>query len=131
MDTSSRDVAQIWIVEEATDQIAEFLQPAHGSNGFVSEGPFVLVDTGATCAVCFDVLPDPLVGVEFGQVGRELEPAQLSLGRSHKVLDCFGPPDRMAVAPPPLFTGAFKKTLPPAAPIEKASELPFKTGAFR
>jgi hypothetical protein len=42
MDTSSRDVAQIWIVEEATDQIAEFLQPAHGSNGFAFEVPLWL-----------------------------------------------------------------------------------------
>jgi len=65
MDTSSCDVAQIWIGEEATNQIGEFPQPAHGSNGFASEVPFGLVDTGATDAVCFDVLPDPLVGVEF------------------------------------------------------------------
>ena len=97
MDTSSCDVAQIWIGEEATNQIGEFPQPAHGSNGFASEVPFGLVDTGATDAVCFDVLPDPLVGVEFGRVGRELEQAQPSLDRSHEVFDCFGPVDRMAV----------------------------------
>jgi hypothetical protein len=47
-DTSSCDVAPIWIGEEATNQIGEFLQPAHGSNGFASEVSFGLVDTGAT-----------------------------------------------------------------------------------
>ena len=73
MDTSGCDVTQIWIGEEATNQTGEFLQPAHGSNGFASEVPFGLVDTGATDAVCFDVLPDPLVGVELGRAGREME----------------------------------------------------------
>ena len=67
MDTSSRDVAQIWIVEEATDQIAEFLQPAHGSNGFVSEGPFVLVDNGATGAVCSTFFQTHSSGLSSGE----------------------------------------------------------------
>ena len=97
MDTSSYDVTQIWIGEEATNQTGEFLQSTHGSNGFTSEVPFGLVDTGATDAVGFDVLPYPLVGVEFGRVSRELEQAQLSMGRSHEVFDCFGPVNRMAV----------------------------------
>jgi len=70
MDTSSYDVTQIWIGEEATNQTGEFLQSTHGSNGFTSEVPFGLVDTGATDAVGFDVLPYPLVGVEFGRVSR-------------------------------------------------------------
>jgi len=67
------------------------------SNGFTSEVPFGLVDTGATDAVGFDVLPYPLVGVEFRRVSRELEQAQLAMGRSHEVFDCFGPVNRMAV----------------------------------
>jgi len=65
MDTSDYDVTQIWIGEEATNQTGEFLQSTHGSNGFTSEVPFGLVDTGATDAVGFDILPYPLVGVEF------------------------------------------------------------------
>ena len=97
MDTSGCDVTQIWIGEEATNQTGEFLQSTHGSNGFTSEVPFGLVDTGATDAVCFDILPYPLVGVEFRRISRELEQAQLSMGRSHEVFDCFRPVDRMAV----------------------------------
>ena len=97
MDTSGCDVTQIWIGEEAANQTGEFLQSTHSSNGFTSEVPFGLVDTGATDAVGFDVLPYPLVGVEFGRVSRELEQAQLSMGRCHEVFDCFGPVDRMAV----------------------------------
>lgn len=73
MDASGRDVAQIRIDKEGTNQVGEFLQPAHGSNGFASEVPFGLVDTGATDAVCFDVLPDSLVWVELGRVGWKLE----------------------------------------------------------
>ena len=68
MDKSGCDVAQSWIGEETTNQTGEFLQPTHGSNGFTFEVLFGLVDTGATDAVGFDVLPDPLVGVEFGRV---------------------------------------------------------------
>jgi hypothetical protein len=56
-----------------------------------------LVDTGATGAVCFDVLPYPLVGVEFGRVGQELEQHSRPRGRSHEALDCFGPVDRIVV----------------------------------
>ena len=97
MDTSSYDVTQIWIGEEATNQTGEFLQSTHGSNGFTSEVPFGLVDTGATDAVGFDVLPYPLVGVDFRRVSRELEQAQPSMGRSHEVFDCFGSVDRMTV----------------------------------
>jgi len=67
MDTSSYDVTQIWIGEEATNQTGEFLQSTHGSNGFTSEVPFGLVDTGATDAVGFDVLPYPLVGLSSGE----------------------------------------------------------------
>jgi len=73
MDTSGCDVTQIWIGEEATNQTGEFLQSTHSSNGFTSEVPFGLVDTGATDAVGFDVLPYPLVGVEFRRVSRELD----------------------------------------------------------
>ena len=72
MDTSGYDVTQVWIGEEATNQTGEFLQSMHGSNGFTSEVPFGLVDTGATDAVCFDILPYPLVGVEFRRISREL-----------------------------------------------------------
>ena len=73
MDASGRDVTQICIDEEATNQVGEFVQPVHGSNGFDSEVPFGLIDTGATDAVCFDVIPNPLVGVGLGRVGREME----------------------------------------------------------
>ncbi len=97
MDTSGYDVTQIWIGEEATNQTWEFLQSTHGSNGFTSEVPFGLVDAGATDAVGFDILPYPLVGVEFRRISRELEQAQLSMGRSHEVFDCFGTVDRMTV----------------------------------
>jgi len=97
MDTSGCDVTQIWIGEEATNQTGEFLQSTHGSNGLTSEVPLGLVDTGATDAVGFDILPYPLVGVEFRRISRELEQAQLSMGRSHEVFDCFGPVDRMTV----------------------------------
>ena len=84
MDTSGYDVTQIWIGEEAPNQTGEFLQSTHGSNGFTSEVPFGLVDTGATDTVGFDILPYPLVGVEFRRISRELEQAQLSMGRSHE-----------------------------------------------
>src|SRR5271157_4084965 len=97
MDTSCCDVTQIWIGEEATNQTGEFLQSTHSSNGFTSEVPFGLVDTGATDAVGFDVLPYPLVGIELRRVGRELEQGQLSMCRSLEVFDCFGQVNRMAV----------------------------------
>jgi hypothetical protein len=65
MDTSGYDLTQIWIGEEATNQTGEFLQSTHGSNGFTSEVPFGLVDTGATDAVGFDILPYLLVSDRF------------------------------------------------------------------
>ena len=67
MDTSSYDVTQIWIGEEATNQTGEFLRSTHGSNGFTSEVPFGLVDTGATDAVGFDVLPFHSSGLSSGE----------------------------------------------------------------
>ena len=95
MDTSSYNNA-IWIGEEATNQTGEFLSRRMAVTALL-EVPFGLVGTGATDEVGFDVLPYPLVGVEFGRVSRELEQARLSMGRCHEVFDCFGPVDRMAV----------------------------------
>ncbi len=73
MDSSGRDIAQMRIEEEATNQVGELLQPVQGSSGLAFEVPFGLVDASTANSVRFDVLPSrpQSGGVELGRVGRE------------------------------------------------------------
>src|SRR5512144_640356 len=71
---SGGDVPQIRVGEETADEVGQFLQPVQRGHGLglevVGSG-----DTGAADAVGLDVLPDPLVRVEFrGVAGQQEQP---------------------------------------------------------
>ena len=63
--TLGGDVAQVWVGGERANQVGQSLQAPERTGGFgfeVGGGG----DPGATYPVVLDVLPNPLIGVEFG-----------------------------------------------------------------
>jgi hypothetical protein len=70
VDYSLSDVAQLWVLEEATDDVWELLQPMERGQRLALQIRKT-VDPGPTDRVTFDVLPHPLTRVELGRVARQ------------------------------------------------------------
>ena len=97
MDKSGSDVAQIRVGEESPNQMGEYLEALQRGNRLVPQVFFGSSYASATDAVCLDILPYPLVGVEFRRVRRKMEEAQTTLSGIHKLLHPIRSVHRMAV----------------------------------